>query len=297
MHGTQSVSATFALQAHVFSSWLLCSCGTDDQCCSSYEHCVSCCMTPGSGAQGQMQQVPKGLGKPETGHWEDIFSYCAAACRTTSRSTAHENAFIHERRFCFSEGGRPRVERSTAPPLPPSVLVVPGAFGKSCDVVCQEKHRSCSEAHFASLNDCDSLRRAFKCEAGCGPRSQQAGPFPAYVTDSAAKEEWPAYCFSGTLGGDGGEQGEQAQFSCSAAEEQFGRLCACQEVPQGANDVAEIDGEEGEADVAGQEESGDGAAETWEGDGGAEDLDEDEENEEGEEDESGEDIEPDEKRR
>lgn len=46
--------------------------------------------------------------REETGIWQTEFEYCRAKCRTTSRSTQHENAFILKRRFCFSElGERP----------------------------------------------------------------------------------------------------------------------------------------------------------------------------------------------
>lgn len=41
--------------------------------------------------------------RPETGHWETPFQYCQAVCRTTARSTQHENAFILDRKYCFSK--------------------------------------------------------------------------------------------------------------------------------------------------------------------------------------------------
>ena len=41
--------------------------------------------------------------RPETGKWDTPFQYCRAACRTTARSTQHENAFIADRKHCFSK--------------------------------------------------------------------------------------------------------------------------------------------------------------------------------------------------
>lgn len=43
--------------------------------------------------------------RPETGLWSTAFEYCQGVCRTTARSTQHENAFILDRRFCFSKQG------------------------------------------------------------------------------------------------------------------------------------------------------------------------------------------------
>ena len=43
--------------------------------------------------------------RPETGLWATPFEYCGAVCRTTARSTQHENAFILDRRHCFSQVG------------------------------------------------------------------------------------------------------------------------------------------------------------------------------------------------
>ena len=46
-----------------------------------------------------------GCYRPETGYWTNAFDYCEGVCRTTSRSTQHENAYILDRRFCFSKLG------------------------------------------------------------------------------------------------------------------------------------------------------------------------------------------------
>lgn len=43
--------------------------------------------------------------RPETGRWETVFQACQAACRTSSHSTQHENAFIALRKHCYSDTG------------------------------------------------------------------------------------------------------------------------------------------------------------------------------------------------
>ena len=107
--------------------------------------------------------------RPETGRWRTPFEYCRAVCRTTARSTQHENAFIAARKHCFSKLGRPRVPVPPAPLLPPLVALVAGAAGQSCEAACQAakpQAAACAPQHFAALNDCNSLRAKFMCEAG-----------------------------------------------------------------------------------------------------------------------------------
>ena len=45
--------------------------------------------------------------REETGHWETPFEFCKGKCRTTSRSTVHENAYLSPRHHCFSASGTP----------------------------------------------------------------------------------------------------------------------------------------------------------------------------------------------
>ena len=42
---------------------VVCRCDPADECCSSYEHCVSCCMAPGSKAEERRLTTPRGLNK------------------------------------------------------------------------------------------------------------------------------------------------------------------------------------------------------------------------------------------
>ena len=185
--------------------------------------------------------------RPETGLWATPFEYCGAVCRTTARSTQHENAFILDRRHCFSQVGagcgalaagmgccaaaapyttccaavlhstaichcdgawisinhaltsptnppthpgthppthpppihlqlgRPHVAVPPAPPLPAGITLVAGSGGQTCDAACAAKQMGCKEEHFASLNDCNSLRAKFMCEAGGLALCRRAG--------------------------------------------------------------------------------------------------------------------------
>ena len=125
-------------------------------------------MDPRNEPDARRERYPRGLNKPETGLWPSPFRYCQGVCRTTSRSTEHENGFIDDRRFCFSKLGRPRVpaEGPAAPRLAPGVSVVLGGAGLSCAAACREERRGCAVASLAAVNDCNVLREHALCEAG-----------------------------------------------------------------------------------------------------------------------------------
>lgn len=65
-----------------------------------------------------------------------------------------------------SQLGRPHVEVPPAPALPKEASLVAGAAGQSCDVACAAKQMTCRAEWFLSINDCNSLRAKFMCEAG-----------------------------------------------------------------------------------------------------------------------------------
>jgi hypothetical protein len=152
------------------------SCVLSDRCCSSYEHCVSCCMAPQHGADRQVLDTPRGKGKPETGFWSSPFEYCRGVCRTSSRSTEHENAFIDERKYCFSQSGRPWVSESAKNRVDgqngqnglqdKSVIIVPSAPGRSCEEGCAAEKAVCKAELLSDINNCNVLRDTFPCEAG-----------------------------------------------------------------------------------------------------------------------------------
>ncbi|KAL4440719.1 hypothetical protein ABPG77_000428 [Micractinium sp. CCAP 211/92] len=230
-------------------------CEAEDRCCSQYEHCVSCCLKPENEPEAHMHDIYRGRNKPETGHWETPFQYCQAVCRTTARSTQHENAFILDRKYCFSKLGRPHVPVPPAPPLPHSLKLVAGAAAQPCDAACAAKGMACKAEHFAGLNDCNSLRAKFMCEAGCGAAASDQREFPGYIEGSAPKHQRPAFCavlppFPGQAG---------PAFNCSQAAGSVRRLCPCEPLPAAA--VAASQGAGGAEGAAAQQaaEAGDTA--------------------------------------
>lgn len=70
--------------------------------------------------------------------------------------------------------GRPNVPVPPAPPLPAGVSLVTSGPGQSCDAACVGKQMACMASAFASLNDCNSLRSKFLCEAGAHPLRPEA---------------------------------------------------------------------------------------------------------------------------
>ena len=50
--------------------------------------------------------------RPETGHWGSVFEYCRGKCRTSSKSTVHENAYLSPLHHCFSASGAAPPARS-----------------------------------------------------------------------------------------------------------------------------------------------------------------------------------------
>lgn len=129
-------------------------CDADDACCSAYESCVSCCMSPASGSptaaeRAAMPMPAVGVDGAQTGAaprtFSDAFDYCAAVCRTHRRSTAHENSYVGARHHCFARAHA--VPLTAADPHPQAseraaalsgITVVLGAKGRSCAEACAE---------------------------------------------------------------------------------------------------------------------------------------------------------------
>jgi hypothetical protein len=233
------------------------SCATCDvaaQCCTSYEHCVSCCLKPGHPGSdaGTVASAFRARNHPETGHWASAFDFCAGTCRTTRESTAHENAFISPAHFCFSASGVPRYpEPDPEPPaLAKGLVVVAAEAGKTCDAACEAAlggPLACAHgaAAAAALSDCNALRAHFPCEAGCLAADDGSTPAPAYVLPTASKALRPAACLTlateevdeeeeeeGEEGGGGNAKpaaakGPPPPAGCDAAVADMRRLCAC----------------------------------------------------------------------
>lgn len=187
-----------------------------------------------------MTEFPRGFGKKETGYWETPFEYCKATCRTTSRSTQHENAFIGDRRYCYTSGARPRLPVPPAPPLAQDLTVIVGKTGDSCDVTCRKHSLECNEAHFSEINDCNTLRNYFMCEAGCGQSNYTHAQFPGYIVEAAPKNQWPAMCIS-YFDSRKAEAGLKVHFNCSASSEHVQRLCPCESAPGLGSEAVQVD--------------------------------------------------------
>ncbi|CAL5226902.1 g9775 [Coccomyxa viridis] len=194
-------------------------CNPEDQCCENYEHCVACCQDP-KNAPADLTTAYRGPDRPETGTWADVFAYCQDRCRTSSKSTVHENAYLSPSHHCYSKSGKPMTPAPPTPEVPTFISVVQGSAGQSCTALCQGVGRRCAQEHLAALNNCNILRQHFPCEAGCEPEPS-ATDAPAYVEASAPKQQRPTMCLT---------QDEKAlSFSCDAAQANQQRLCACEE--------------------------------------------------------------------
>lgn len=197
-------------------------------------------MDPSKEPENRMTEFPRGFGKKETGYWDTPFEYCKATCRTTSRSTQHENAFIGDRRYCYTPGARPRLPVPPAPPVNKDLTALVGKAGDSCDVTCRKRSLECNEAHFAGINDCNTLRSYFMCEAGCGQSNYTHSQFPGYIIESAPKNQWPAMCFS-YFDSKKAAAGLAMHFNCSASLEHVQRLCPCEPAPGLGSEAAQVD--------------------------------------------------------
>eukprot|EP00760_Papus_ankaliazontas_P038216 PhM_4_TR897/c0_g1_i1/m.78898 len=78
------------------------SCLLDKHCCSDYEGCVACCMSPRNddvarrGYRDRSQQSPLYTAKSY-----DAFRFCVTRCRTSSQSVYHQNKYKHQYHHCF----------------------------------------------------------------------------------------------------------------------------------------------------------------------------------------------------
>ncbi|BDA49135.1 probable UPF0454 protein C12orf49 homolog at N-terminal half [Coccomyxa sp. Obi] len=192
-------------------------CNMQDSCCVDYEHCVSCCQDPQHGLP-DLNKIYRAPDRPETGRWASVFEYCRNKCRTSSKSTVHENAYLSTFHHCFSASGKPTTPAPPTPPIPKTVTVVLGSAGQSCTEMCEGTGRRCARQHLASLNNCNVLREHFACEAGCEPDTGTADA-PIYVNSSAPKQQRPTICLT--------MDQKVNEFSCEATSASNHRLCPC----------------------------------------------------------------------
>ncbi len=208
-----------------------------DSCCSSYEHCVSCCMRPENYGNTDLSTLTEELFRDKPFVFDSTFAFCEAACRTTSSSTLHENAFIGERRYCYRYNSgrfkRPKLDGTKFTSLEESssdgrMRVVAGSEGKSCTDVCQGLHppMAChDDSQYSS--SCDEMREFFSCEAGCwehdvgvSARPHVQATYPSYISSWGPKADWPAACFPDAV----------LASACEAKVTHVQRLCLCQQL-------------------------------------------------------------------
>eukprot|EP00210_Caulerpa_lentillifera_P005343 g5106.t1 len=192
----------------------------DDSCCSRYENCVTCCLKPSNNASKKYLTTHQVRSWEESGKWSSEFEYCQGICRTWTYSTVHENAFLNSRRFCFSDFGRPLIPETEAPPIPNSVQPIKSKTGEDCTSTCKQANKSCMSQGFASLNNCNILREHFICEAGCSELSESHGVEPYYITGSAEKKNFPAYCVRH-------QPSPDLTYDCDWKASHVKRLCPC----------------------------------------------------------------------
>jgi len=79
----------------------------NNNCCSIYEHCVSCCLNPDNKSLLEHilnlgSSVPNVISKSVS----DQFELCLVKCRTSSKSVWHENSYKDKRfKHCFGLSG------------------------------------------------------------------------------------------------------------------------------------------------------------------------------------------------
>lgn len=200
-------------------------CQMPDRCCLLYEACVSCCLAPEHDAIHLFPKVYRAPGHQETGRWADEFEYCRGKCRSHGRSTVHENAYIDERHFCFSQTALPVVTEPQTTPLPEGIQIAAGNSGEDCNSVCGDRGLRCVPEFFPSLNSCNLMRNHFPCEAACSRAAADEPQEAMYVTPQGSKTENPAVCFVGPV---------DAAFdsnACDWDQTHVRRLCPCGEGP------------------------------------------------------------------
>lgn len=184
-------------------------CDAASNCCDTFEYCVSCCISPtnsqelhaamtaASGMKSFQQAVKE----------NDSFEFCRQACRTSSKSTIHGNAYSSPNKYCTAPVRLPRK-------LPDDATVVAGQQGLACSAVCENTGKVCSPEFLASVNNCDLLKKHFPCSS-C--ESNFGYDQPAYVGNSANKEQFGKCLYNS----------KESFLSCAGAHADTQRLCVC----------------------------------------------------------------------
>lgn len=88
-------------------------CDATTRCCVRYDQCVSCCLDPALEGLRTSLQAARSFadyrGGVAAAAFGSPFAVCAAACRSSSRSVVHENAYRSAAHHCYG-GDPPAVE-------------------------------------------------------------------------------------------------------------------------------------------------------------------------------------------
>src|SRR5690606_21124583 len=76
-------------------------CRSDNMCCSSYEACVSCCLSPEHDLQRHNLRQHNSLFAYSRMPEDDSFAFCTYKCRTSSASLLHENTYRSSMVHCY----------------------------------------------------------------------------------------------------------------------------------------------------------------------------------------------------
>lgn len=189
------------------------SCDAASSCCSEFEFCVACCLRGDVVASGGWQGAKVSPVHPEF-TWPSAFAFCSGACRTTSRSTMHENAYASPAHHCFGSSPYPAaLPKPVLTALPDGVVAVAAEQGVSCSAACSSSGRKCIAAVLPTLNSCAWLLATFPCEAGCDELGS-AAHLPAYNSGPAPDASTKCGATTGAV-------------SCDAAQPHARRLCPC----------------------------------------------------------------------
>jgi len=75
--------------------------GCEQNCCSTFEMCTSCCTGKYDNVSAVQQQITHN--KHLYNDLDSVFAACMAVCRTNAKSTVHENAYVSpSHRFCYA---------------------------------------------------------------------------------------------------------------------------------------------------------------------------------------------------
>ena len=190
-----------------------------NECCETYEHCVSCCL-----GNSQVEDYMKSPSvyrvalHPETGSYEKRWDYCSGQCRTNPLSTISENRYKDSFHFCYSKYPLPE---NNYLKLPKDLKVETAMRGQDCDTACAVKGMRCAPEHFEKINLCEIIAEytGFRCRF-CKINSKGAiSGGPAVQHTPGVNEMFDGNCI---------QNKDVRSFRCNQnVVEAYNRICPC----------------------------------------------------------------------